>query len=56
MFEKSERMAPKTAFIEKKRAGSIVAIDEVQPGDIFVVRPGETIPVDGVIIEGTTGG
>ena len=48
------RMAPKTAFIEKNGQEVSVAIDEVQPGDIFVVRPGETIPVDGVIIEGTT--
>ena len=46
------RMAPKTAFIEKNGQEVSVAIDEVQPGDIFVVRPGETIPVDGVIIEG----
>ena len=45
------RMAPKTAFIEKNGQEVSVAIDEVQPGDIFVVRPGETIPVDGVIIE-----
>lgn len=48
------RMAPKTVFIEKNGQEVSVAIDEVQPGDIFVVRPGETIPVDGVIIEGTT--
>ena len=48
------RMAPKTAFIEKNGQEVSVDIDEVQPGDIFVVRPGETIPVDGVIIEGTT--
>ncbi len=38
------RMAPKTAFIEKNGQEVSVAIDEVQPGDIFVVRPGETIP------------
>ena len=48
------RMAPRTAVIEKNGQEVSIAIDEVQPGDIFVVRPGETIPVDGVIIEGTT--
>ena len=47
------RMAPKTAVIEKDGQEVSIAIDEVQQGDIFVVRPGETIPVDGVIIEGT---
>ena len=48
------KMAPKTAVIEMDGQQQTVDIDEVQIGDIFVVKPGESIPVDGVIIEGTT--
>ena len=48
------RMAPKTAVIERDGQTVEVGIDEVQPGDIFVVKPGESIPVDGVIIDGGT--
>ncbi len=48
------RMAPKTAVVERDGAQLEVGIDEVQPGDIFVVKPGESIPVDGVIVEGST--
>lgn len=48
------KMAPKTAVIERDGAQAEVGIDEVKSGDIFVVKPGESIPVDGVIIEGTT--
>ena len=47
-------MAPKTAVIERDGEQAEVGIDEVKSGDIFVVKPGESIPVDGVIIEGTT--
>ena len=46
------KMAPKTAVIEIDGQQQTVDIDEVQIGDIFVVRPGEAIPVDGIIIEG----
>ena len=48
------RMAPKTAVVERGGERLEVSIDEVQPEDIFVVKPGESIPVDGVIIEGST--
>ena len=48
------KMAPKTAVIERDGQQVEVGIDEVKSGDIFVVKPGESIPVDGVIVEGTT--
>ena len=48
------RMAPKTAVVERDGQELEVGIDEVRMGDIFVVRPGESIPVDGVILEGRT--
>ncbi len=48
------KIAPKTATIERDGKEIQVDIDEVQAGDIFVVRPGEAIPVDGTIIEGDT--
>ena len=48
------KMAPKTATVERDGKELTVGIDEVQTGDIFVVKPGESIPVDGVIIEGDT--
>ena len=48
------KMAPRTATVERDGKETVVDIDEVRPGDIFCVRPGEAIPVDGVIIEGDT--
>lgn len=45
-------LAPKTAVLERNGEEVTVSIDMVQTGDIFVVRPGESIPVDGVILEG----
>ncbi len=48
------KLAPKTAVLLRDGQEVEVGIDEVQTGDIFVVRPGESIPVDGVIISGTT--
>lgn len=48
------KMAPKTATLLRDGQEVTVDIDEVQTGDIFVVRPGESIPVDGVIIEGSS--
>lgn len=48
------KMAPKTANVERGGETMTVGIDEVVSGDIFVVKPGESIPVDGVIIEGST--
>ena len=48
------KLAPKTATIIKNGQELTVPIEQVQRGSIFVVRPGENIPVDGVIIEGST--
>ena len=48
------KLAPKTAVIVKNGVEETVAIDQVQKGDIFVVRPGEHIPVDGIVLEGTS--
>lgn len=46
------KLAPKTAVVVRGGKEETVAIEEVRKGDIFVVRPGENVPVDGVIIEG----
>ena len=46
------RLAPKTAVVIKNGAEVEIPVEQVKKGDIFVVRPGENIPVDGVIIEG----
>lgn len=46
------RLSPKRAVIIKEGSEVEVAIKEVKKGDIFVVRPGENIPVDGMVIEG----
>ena len=46
------KLAPKTATIIKDNQEVLVNIEEVQVGDIFIVKPGESIPVDGVVIEG----
>ena len=48
------KLAPKTAVILADGQEKTVPIDQVKKGDIFVVRPGENVPVDGVIIEGNT--
>ncbi|MDO4623387.1 MAG: heavy metal translocating P-type ATPase [Eubacteriales bacterium] len=48
------KMAPKTAVLVRDGQEVTVDIDEVETGDFFVVRPGESIPVDGVIIEGSS--
>ena len=45
-------LAPKTAVVIRKDKEVTVNVDEVITGDIFVVKPGESIPVDGVVIEG----
>ena len=47
------KLAPKTAVLVKDGKEITVPIDQVQKGDEFVVRPGENIPVDGVVLEGT---
>ncbi len=48
------KLAPKTAVVVRNGGEQKVSVEEVNPEDIFVVRPGETIPVDGIIIEGNT--
>lgn len=48
------RLAPKTAVILSDGKEREVSIDQVKKGDIFVVRPGENIPVDGVVLEGNS--
>ncbi|MBQ3817458.1 MAG: copper-translocating P-type ATPase [Clostridia bacterium] len=48
------KLAPETAVIIRNGKEVTVKITEVKTGDIFVVRPGENIPVDGIIIEGST--
>ena len=48
------KVAPKTATLVRDGAEVTVVIADVQKGDVFVVRPGENIPVDGVVLEGTS--
>ena len=48
------KLAPKTAVLIKDGAETTVSIEQVRPGDIFVVRPGENIPVDGIVLEGSS--
>ena len=48
------KLAPKTATIVRDGVETEVSIDQVEKDDIFVVRPGENIPVDGVVLEGSS--
>lgn len=48
------KLAPKTAVLIRDGKEVTVSIDEVQKGDIFAVRPGENIPVDGVVVKGNS--
>ncbi len=48
------KLAPKTATLDRDGAEITVPIEQVAKGDIFVVRPGENIPVDGTVIEGNS--
>lgn len=48
------KLAPKTATIVRNGKEEEVSIEQVQKGDVFVVRPGENIPVDGVVLEGSS--
>lgn len=48
------KLAPKTAVVIRDGAETEIPVSEVNKGDIFVVRPGENIPVDGVILEGSS--
>lgn len=47
------KLAPKTATVIRGSVETTVSIEDVKKGDIFVVRPGENIPVDGIIVEGS---
>lgn len=53
-IKKLMRLAPKTAFIVKNEEIIEINLDEVQVGDILMVRPGDKIPVDGIIVEGSS--
>ena len=46
------KLAPKTAVLERDGNEITVPVDQVRKGDIFLVRPGESIPVDGVVLNG----
>ena len=46
------KLAPKTATVVRNGVEETVSIEQVRKGDIFVVRPGENIPVDGIVLEG----
>ncbi|MCI8970422.1 MAG: heavy metal translocating P-type ATPase, partial [Oscillibacter sp.] len=48
------KLAPKTAVLERDGNEITVPIEQVQKDDIFLVRPGENIPVDGVVVEGSS--
>ncbi|SDA28143.1 Cu2+-exporting ATPase [Ruminococcus sp. YE71] len=47
-------LSPKTAVVERNGREQTIPAEQVQIGDVFVVRPGEHIPVDGVVIDGTS--
>ena len=47
-------LSPKTAVVVRDGRETEIPVDEVAKGDVFVVRPGESIPVDGVVIEGSS--
>ena len=48
------KLAPKTATLIRDGKETTVPIDQVRVGDLFAVRPGENVPVDGVIVEGSS--
>ncbi len=48
------KISPRTAVVERGGSEEKVSIEEVAVGDIFVVRPGESIPVDGIVLEGAS--
>ena len=48
------KLAPKTATLLRDSAEVVVPVEQVQKGDVFVVRPGENIPVDGIVLEGSS--
>ena len=48
------KLAPKTAVLVRGGIEQTVPVEQVKKGDIFVVRPGENIPVDGIVLEGAS--
>ena len=48
------KLSPKTAVVEKEGKETEVPVEQVRMGDVFVVRPGENIPVDGIVLEGNS--
>ncbi len=48
------KLAPKTATVIRDGMEATISIDQVRKGDVFVVRPGENIPVDGIVLEGSS--
>ena len=48
------KIAPKSAVVERDGKEVAVGIEEVSKGDIFIVRPGDSVPVDGVVVEGAS--
>lgn len=48
------KLSPKTAVVEKEGKETEVPVEQVRIGDVFVVRPGENIPIDGVVLEGNS--
>ena len=47
-------LAPKTATVERNGVESVIPVEEVQLGDMLIVKAGESVPVDGVVLEGTS--
>ena len=47
------KLAPKTAVVIRDGAETEIPVEQVRKGDVFAVRPGESIPVDGIVVEGT---
>lgn len=47
-------LAPKTATVERNGVESVIPVEEVQLGDVLIVKAGESIPVDGVVLDGTS--
>ncbi len=48
------KLAPRTAVVLRNGQEEEVSIDQVRKGDVFLVRPGENIPVDGIVLEGSS--
>lgn len=53
-IEKLMDMAPKTAFVERDGMVLEIPAEEILPGDVLQVKPGSSVPADGVILEGST--